>query len=533
MKIHSICTIISAAIMAISISSCIDLGEKANGEGGKPGEEEKPNPEEIAIEDVKLSTISICADDNPTVLYDIEFRINGSDGFARVDYYDVAGKTNLISRFDAVASKVEVNGVNQVSGETGNDFTKDVTYRLYASDGQYKEYSITLRQGRCSGADVVSVHFEDDPFNNESWVPGELKVIQKDIPEITTFAIEGKKRGHYSSSFKRKPYTIRLSSKSSFLGMAPHKRWILLSPEADRTFLRNAVAYEIGRRTDLAWTPNTRFCDLIVNGEYNGCYLVAEQIRVDKNRVAIKEMKPTDIEGDALTGGFLLEVDRYAEDVHFTSRYRQLPINIKSPDSDEIVSVQAQYIEDYINKIEELLYSGETFNPDYKEFLDIDSFVDYWIVNELIYSPDIRIPGSVWMYKDRLGKLCAGPIWDYDIRTFNGSTSWLLYNYETDLSNSSETNRSLWYKRLFEDPEFKALAKLKWEKYKPYFESIPEYIDEQATIISPSVKMTLLQWPDNAGWNTDVKLSWEEAVSLIKENYLKRLEFLNKQIQKF
>ena len=413
--------------MAISISSCIDLGEKANGEGGKPGEEEKPNPEEIAIEDVKLSTISICADDNPTVLYDIEFRINGSEGFARVDYYDVAGKTNLISRFDAVASKVEVNGVNQVSGETGNDFTKDVTYRLYASDGQYKEYSITLRQGRCSGADVVSVHFEDDPFNNESWVPGELKVIQKDIPEITTFAIEG----------------------------------------------------------------------------------------------------------DALTGGFLLEVDRYAEDVHFTSRYRQLPINIKSPDSDEIVSVQAQYIEDYINKIEELLYSGETFNPDYKEFLDIDSFVDYWIVNELIYNPDIRIPGSVWMYKDRLGKLCAGPIWDYDIRTFNGSTSWLLYNYETDLSNSSETNRSLWYKRLFEDPEFKALAKLKWEKYKPYFESIPEYIDEQATIISPSVKMTLLQWPDNAGWNTDVKLSWEEAVSLIKENYLKRLEFLNKQIQKF
>lgn len=273
----------------------------------------------------------------------------------------------------------------------------------------------------------MSVHFEDDPFNNESWVPGELKVIQKDIPEITTFAIEG----------------------------------------------------------------------------------------------------------DALTGGFLLEVDRYAEDVHFTSRYRQLPINIKSPDSDEIVSVQAQYIEDYINKIEELLYSGETFNPDYKEFLDIDSFVDYWIVNELIYNPDIRIPGSVWMYKDRLGKLCAGPIWDYDIRTFNGSTSWLLYNYETDLSNSSETNRSLWYKRLFEDPEFKALAKLKWEKYKPYFESIPEYIDEQATIISPSVKMTLLQWPDNAGWNTDVKLSWEEAVSLIKENYLKRLEFLNKQIQKF
>lgn len=376
---------------------------------------------------MKLSTISICADDNPTVLYDIEFRINGSEGFARVDYYDVAGKTNLISRFDAVASKVEVNGVNQVSGETGNDFTKDVTYRLYASDGQYKEYSITLRQGRCSGADVVSVHFEDDPFNNESWVPGELKVIQKDIPEITTFAIEG----------------------------------------------------------------------------------------------------------DALTGGFLLEVDRYAEDVHFTSRYRQLPINIKSPDSDEIVSVQAQYIEDYINKIEELLYSGETFNPDYKEFLDIDSFVDYWIVNELIYNPDIRIPGSVWMYKDRLEKLCAGPIWDYDIRTFNGSTSWLLYNYETDLSNSSETNRSLWYKRLFEDPEFKALAKLKWEKYKPYFESIPEYIDEQATIISPSVKMTLLQWPDNAGWNTDVKLSWEEAVSLIKENYLKRLEFLNKQIQKF
>lgn len=106
MKIHSICTIISAAIMTISISSCIDLGEKANGEGGKPGEEEKPNPEEIAIEDVKLSTISICADDNPTVLYDIAFRINGSEGFARVDYYDVAGKTNLISRFDAVASKV-------------------------------------------------------------------------------------------------------------------------------------------------------------------------------------------------------------------------------------------------------------------------------------------------------------------------------------------------------------------------------------------------------------------------------------------
>ena len=269
----------------------------------------------------------------------------------------------------------------------------------------------------------------------------------------------------------------------------------------------------------------------MLNGKYLGSYLLCEQIRVDKNRVNITEMEKNDTQGEALTGGYMLECDRYYDEINkFRSAYRDLPINVKEPDEDVLGEKQKQYIMDYVNHVEELLYAKEDINPDYRNYIDIDSFIDWWIVVELTHNRDTRLPGSCYMYKDRGGKLCAGPLWDFDLTTFLDSNKFLLYDYEVSDLSDPKGERSLWFKRLFQDPVFKARAKERWQSYKAGFDGIATFIDEEAAILRPSADVNWSIWKISKGSNGDGDLAWADAVARMRENYLKRLQWMDNTI---
>ena len=338
-------------------------------------------------------------------------------------------------------------------------------------------------------------------------------------------------RGNTTWDWPKKPYLLKLDSKQSIFGLPKHKRWILLANFMDRTLMRNLVSMKVSSMTNLAWTPHCVPVELVLNGKHQGSYLLIEQVRVDKNRVNITEMKTTDNAGDALTGGYLLELDfHYDNKVQWIDPHGHnnqwgdgVPFAVKSPDEDEITPQQTAYIKQYISDAAEALYGPDFKDPEkgYAKYIDVDSFIDYWIVFEVMGNHELGNPGSVYMHKDRGGKLVAGPCWDFDWGVLSYNTS---PQAKTGLINGS----AIWYGRLRQDPAFEAKLKARFQELLPQLETIPNYIDEYERLLTASAKLNFAMWnPAGDGMiNGDENMTFHDAVARLKSIYKDRLKVI-------
>ncbi len=444
--------------------------------------------------------------------------------------------TSLIANFSCDDAKLYVNDVEQESNVTKNNFSHPVEYTMVSADGTTKKYIVSIAY---SNLPVVYIKTKGSVgiTSKENWVGESTMTITNTLDEEFDMTYENmniRGRGNSTWNYPKKPYAIKLDKKAKLLGMPEHKRWVLLANWMDRTCMRNTVAFEIARRTkDLDWTPRGQFVEVVLNGKFLGNYYLCEQIKVDEERVNIAEMKSGDIAGDALTGGYILELDTYFDEVNkFRTNHGTyagvtgLPIMIKEPDEDVLVSQQFSYIKDYVCNLEELLYRPDiSTNSAYKDYLDINSFIDWWFVYELTCNAEPKHPKSSYMYKDKLGKLKAGPVWDFDWGTF------------VPAINSFCIKSSIWYGRLFSSPDFVAAVKTKWAESKADFDDILNFIDDTTEQISKSAKADGEQWPINPSYtggyiNGDETLSFEQAAKRLKNAYQQRLAWLDQEIKK-
>ncbi len=526
--------------------------------------------EAAATADIVVTEFAVAPQANPGIYGKIDFvRKDGAkylpDAVKQIRGYK-ADLTSLKASFKTNAVRVTVGDVEQTSGVTANDFSSEVVFRLWAANGKSLEFPVNLSNpaDSYSGLPVVVVDVPAplSAITKEDWVAGTVSIDRQesDNPDfgMTPAAMEIKGRGNRSWAYDKKPFTIKLDSKTKVMGMPKHKRWVLLANYMDRTLMRNKVMSHISRLTGikggygsgLAWTPGGEFVELIFNGVHMGNYLLMEQIRVDANRVPVAEItnNPADdaASGANITGGYLLEIDHhYDEGYRFFSQYGNLPIMVSSPDEEVINADQKNYIKNYIDNIESIIFGASfpvtgTGGPggggDYKTLLDVDSFADWWIIHELIFNRETRVPGSWYVYKKQDGKLYAGPPWDFDLSTFISTTEWLL-DEEVRTHQPGyfpeNTNRQfrLWYNRLLKDPAFKATIKGRWAAYYTAFQSIPGYIDQQAALIERSAAINAPMWtvPDS-GENKENGMTFAQAVSNIKTRYQARLTWLNNQI---
>lgn len=335
----------------------------------------------------------------------------------------------------------------------------------------------------------------------------------------TTTSIRG--RGNSTWGYPKKPYAIKLDSKSEVLGMPKHKRWVLLANWMDRTLLRNDIAFEMGRRV-MEWAPRGKFVEVYLNGKHQGCYYLCEQIKVDKNRVNIDELdEDSDFTDESqVTGGYILEFDVYGpndEINYFYTRIKNYPVTIKEPDEEVITSWEHSgysYIQEYVNNIEQILDNDKSNLSQWnkiEKLIDIKSYIDWWLIHELAGNNEPLHPKSSYMYKKRNGKLYAGPIWDFDWGTFKPNM------------NSITLTSTLWYGYLFKYSEFRNAVKIRWEELQPIFESIDEYITSQATRIHVSNEVNILKWPISLSVNGDESLPYNEAIARMKSSYSNRI----------
>ena len=203
--------------------------------------------------------------------------------------------------------------------------------------------------------------------------------------------------------------------------MPKAKKWVMLANYRDRTLIRNAVALEIARRTSPNWVPRGQFADIFLNNKFIGNYYICEKIEVNQNRLNLE------------SNGVLLEFDKhYDEEFQFRTAIGNYPTIIKYPK--EPTDEQFHNIENFVNDFVESVYNQHEYNH-----VDINSFVDYFIVNEIAQNSEIQSPKSFFSYIDNKGNLTAGPVWDFDYETFTVSKRGLrnIYGFFKDLIISS------------------------------------------------------------------------------------------------
>ena len=374
--------------------------------------------------------------------------------------------------------------------------------------------------------------------SKEVWVEEShayLKDTDGTVTSLGKTSIRG--RGNSTWSYKKKPYALKLDKKAKILDMSTDKRWDLLANFLDRTRLRNDIALEMGRRlTGLAWTPKGKYVELVLNGVHQGNYYLVEHIKISTERVNITEMKAKDTSEEAITGGYLLELgveydaaetnkflsnqfkDLYSPNtwgiMHTGAYSTQLPFMIKDPDDDVIVPAQLEWITNYINDVQDKIVTGQ--GSEWHPLVDMDSFIDWMFIQEIVGNGEPLHPKSVYMYKNRGGKLCMGPLWDFDYNTFNNRINvGTIYRY------------SIWYGFMW-DSEFFARAKQRWPAAKAVFQGISSYITAQAANNKASVARDLQIWGGSGkDINGDEGYDYDYAVSQIKNSITTRIASLD------
>ncbi|MBK9718745.1 MAG: CotH kinase family protein [Saprospiraceae bacterium] len=248
-------------------------------------------------------------------------------------------------------------------------------------------------------------------------------------------------RGNSSQSYPQKQYGIELRDSvsgndldTSILDMPKEEDWILYAPYNDISLLRNVMTYHFWNEMG-HWGPRTRLCELVLNNEYVGVYIMMESIKRDPNRVDVSKMTTTDTSGLDRTGGYIMKVDKKnnASDLSFVSKVKSTTNQditwlYHYPDSKDIKPVQQNYIRNFIDTVELLMASSKFADPlnGYKKYLGVNTFIDYFLISEFSRNID-AYKASSYFYKEKLaedgseGKLKAGPVWDYNFAFGNAS----------------------------------------------------------------------------------------------------------------
>lgn len=445
---------------------------------------------------------------------DLEVIKDVTDNVFRIKASYGTDVTQLQPKFETNGQMVRVKGVPGPAIVV--DFSNPVVFEVIR-ENQTAEYSAVVHY---SDLPIMYINTPATITSKEEWMNDcTIEIWNAGDANCVYEAVQMKGRGNTTWGQPKKPYAIKLNKKAEVLGMPEHKRWVLLANYLDVTCMRNAVAFEIARRMDgLDWTPRGRFVEVVMNGKMVGNYYLCEQIKADANRVDIAKIKPSDIGDMDVSGGYIFELDTYYDELFkFRTQYCNLPIQFKDPDED-IASEQMNYVQNYFNRIETILYGGNPNDADIFEFIDMDSFIDWLLVHELALNGEPGHPKSCYMHKDRGGKLVAGPVWDFDYGTFRPIDTGLFLT------------KTIWYSALFQNADFIAQVKKRWALHKSQLESIERYIDTTAAMIQESAEANKLQWPISGAPNEDGSLSFMEAVDRMKQAYLQRMESVGKEI---
>lgn len=419
-----------------------------------------------------------------------------------------------------------------------SDFTRMVIFYDFqgAADGQYWYFDDITRQSSApyeleSNLPIIVINTEGYEIPDDPKITAHIGIIDNVIGNLNHLTdpfndyyglIGIEIRGQSTQMFPKKCYGFETRMESgenldtTLLDLPSENDWVLNGPFSDKSLMRNTMSYELGHRTGEYCTRNV-YCELVINNDYKGIYILQEKVKKDKNRVDIATLNPTEIIGDNVTGGYIISVDKipwdfeYGQDGWRSSPEPSYPnamditFQYYYPDPDVINDAQKNYIKNYITQAETALIGSNFKDPakGYLKYFDAPSFIDFMLVCEISKEVD-KYRYSTYFHKQKDsdgGKIFAGPLWDFDLGYGNVNywspgldhTGWLYEDVKVD-----EYSRMYWWKRMMEDPYFRNLAKTRWVDLRMNkFSSlaINAVIDSIKTLTHDARVRNYEQWP--------------------------------------
>lgn len=423
---------------------------------------------------------------------------------------------------------------------------------------------VTLTQ---SNLPVVLIDTHGEQIVDDPKINADMKIIyngQDKMNNITdsVYHFDGKIgiefRGSTSQSFPKKPYGFELQDNAgeelevSLLGMPKESDWTFNATYNDKTLMRDGLTYILAG-SFMEYAPRVRYTELMINGQYQGIYLLIEKIKRGKNRVNIAKMKNTDNSGDALTGGYIIKIDKETgsnSGEGWTSHHAPFPdawqrtfFQYEYPKNKNITAEQKNYISNHVTMIENVLAGTDFANPEsgYRKYIDTRSLMDYIIVNELTKNPDAyRL--STFFYKQRDsegGKIKFGPVWDYNLALGNvdyctqGDPEGLVIEEFNKVCPGDGWVIPFWWNRVLEDSTFYRDLKLRWKELRNNQLSdlkIFGTVDSLAMLVYQAKDRNFIKWPvlGEYVWpNYFVGQTYDEEIVFLSDWLEKRLAYLD------
>ena len=361
-----------------------------------------------------------------------------------------------------------------------------------------------------------------------------------------------------SSSFDRaikKPYNFKTmktnnpegkKQKTPLLGMPPDHTWLLLAPYQDRSLLRDVLVFQLARPY-FEYTPRLKYCEMVLDGIYYGIYILAENIRKGENRLNLDDPGES---GDALTGGYLLQIDRDDEE-HYTSKYlavdslgrpysayNEIYFQYKHPESDEYLPVQKEYIHHQIDQMETVLASDNFTNSEtgYRKYIDEMSFIDHQLSQEFSGNIDgYRLSTHLYKRRDSVDPRFKTTLWDFNLAFGNsnaanavGTDFWRYQN--SYITNYNAYNKvPFWWMRLMEDPSYVKQLKDRWKQYRQ-----ENYSNEHIEATIDSITTLLNEYGalkrNNTIWKMFALSTYEMEIDRVKQWINKRVAWMDEQL---
>ncbi|MFN0174039.1 MAG: CotH kinase family protein [Saprospiraceae bacterium] len=447
---------------------------------------------------------------------------------------------------------------NMNKGQDPNGTWTLILYDTYAfaDEGFLIDWSITFGNNPArpfvfpsSNLPIVKLTTINDPIGDDPKVPVLMQIIDngpgvRNETEQTEYAYEGlimtEWQGFTGPYYPKKNYDFELVDSlgnqmdTTILGMPKESDWIFKAEYLDPTLLKNSIAYEMARRMG-GYAPRTRSCEIVLDGEYIGMYVLTEKVKRDDKRVDIAKLAPSDTSGLDLTGGYIIEMNINNVPGDWNSPY--LPINSATcgapvefkhvyPKSENLLPQQRDYIRAYVDTMENALLAPGFADPDtgYRQYLDVDAFIDFLIVNEFSVNYD-SYGRSTYLVKEKDndgGKLKCGPPWDYDraMDFFNPGTTegwvWEITHPYWPFP--------FWWSRMWQDDAYRKQLACRWTMLRQNTLQTEEFM---GLIDSLTGQIDEAQERNFRLWNTLGTTIYHENINSLKSYMVQRLEWID------
>ncbi|MCG9911319.1 MAG: CotH kinase family protein [Flavobacteriales bacterium] len=594
-----------AFILFLSVGVVFSQAQTFSGSGGNIPDNNTTVSFAINVPPLNPNTVNtlfgieqVCININHPYVGDLEVSLRAPDNTTVILFSGIGGSgdnfTNTCMRQDAVTSisagsapftgtfKPQNNMAVLNNGQNANGQWRLRIRDMYAQDvGSLVSWSITFGNQPAQPFSFTSsdlpilvintvnnVNIPDDPK-----VPANLKLIYngegvRNYLTDTTYDYQGQigieLRGSSSQGMPKKPYGFETwdaqqnDLKVSLLGMPVESDWVLTANYSDKTLFRNALSYNLANKTG-QYAPRTRFCEVVVNDDYKGVYILTEKIKRDSGRVNIAKLNSFDISGNELTGGYILKIDKttgsggagWASQIPppNASGNQTIYYQYVYPKPDSIQPAQQQYIKSFVDSFEAALAAPAFQDPvmGWRRFMDENSVIDFMLVNEMSRNVDgYRI--STFLYKEKItrgNKLKLGPVWDYDIAWQNANycsgantTGW-AYDFNSVCGNDGLLV-PFWWQRFRQDTLFNKRLYCRYTEFRNTFLSnaaLAALADSMAAVLDESQVRNFERWPilGTYVWPNPnpIPTTYSGEISKLKQWFINRMAWLDGQIAPF